>query len=52
MLAVALVALGAGYLFWLRDSSLVAVTEVEVSGVRSGERDRDRRRARRAPASR
>jgi cell division protein FtsQ len=33
------VALGAGYLFWLRDSSLVAVTDVEVAGVASGDRD-------------
>jgi cell division protein FtsQ len=35
---VLLGAIAAGYLFWLRDSSLVAVTEVEVAGVRSGER--------------
>ena len=30
--------LTAGYLFWLRDSSLVAVTDVEVAGVTSGDR--------------
>ncbi len=29
----------AGYLFWLRDSSLVAVTEVEVAGVATGDRE-------------
>lgn len=29
-----------GYLFWLRDSSLVAVTDVEIVGVRSGDRER------------
>jgi cell division protein FtsQ len=34
------VALAAGYLYWLRDSSLVAVEHVEVTGVRSDERDR------------
>ena len=28
----------AGYFFWLRDSSLVAVTDVEVVGVTSGDR--------------
>ena len=28
-----------GYLFWLRDSSLVAVTDVEVAGVTSGDRE-------------
>jgi cell division protein FtsQ len=33
-------ALAAGYFFWLRDSSLVAVTDVEVAGVESGDRDR------------
>lgn len=36
LLAVA----GAGYLFWLRDSSLVEVTDVEVVGVTSGDRER------------
>ncbi len=36
---VALVALGAGYLFWLRDSSLVAVSDVEVVGVIGPERE-------------
>ena len=33
-------ALAAGYFLWLRDSSLVAVTEVEVSGVTAGDRQR------------
>jgi cell division protein FtsQ len=33
------VALAAGYLFWLRDSSLVAVDDVEVVGVTAGERE-------------
>ena len=33
MLAV----LGGGYVFWLRDSSLVAVTDVEVAGVTAGD---------------
>ncbi len=32
-----LAVLGAGYVFWLRDSSLVAVTDVEVVGVTSGD---------------
>ena len=32
-LALVAVAIAAGYVFWLRDSSLVAVEEVEVSGV-------------------
>lgn len=37
----ALLACGtAGYMLWLRDSPLVAVTDVEVVGVRSGERER------------
>ena len=36
---VALAALGAGYLFWLRDSSLVAVNDVEVVGVVGPERE-------------
>ena len=36
---VALAALAAGYLFWLRDSSLVAVDDVEVVGVTGGERE-------------
>jgi cell division protein FtsQ len=35
---VLVAALGAGYLFWLRDSSLVAVDDVEVVGVSSGDR--------------
>lgn len=35
--AVVAVALGAGYLFWLRDSSLVAVTNVQVKGVTAGD---------------
>jgi cell division septal protein FtsQ len=39
MLAVLLVVLGGGYLFWLRDSSLVAVDDVEVVGVTAGERE-------------
>jgi cell division protein FtsQ len=30
----------AGYFLWLRDSSLVAVTDVEVAGVTSGDRER------------
>jgi len=34
------VAAFAGYFLWLRDSSLVAVTSVDVEGVESGERDR------------
>jgi cell division protein FtsQ len=33
-------ALAAGYFLYLRDSSLVAVTKVEVKGVRSGDRER------------
>ncbi|MQA74924.1 MAG: FtsQ-type POTRA domain-containing protein [Solirubrobacterales bacterium] len=33
-----LLALGAGYLFWLRDSSLVAVDDVDVVGVTAGDR--------------
>lgn len=33
-----LAAAGAGYMFWLRDSSLVAVTDVEVVGVTTGDR--------------
>jgi cell division protein FtsQ len=32
--------LAAGYFLYLRDSSLVAVTDVEVEGVRSGDRER------------
>jgi cell division protein FtsQ len=36
---VALVALGCGYLFWFRDSSLVAVSDVEVVGVTGPERE-------------
>jgi cell division protein FtsQ len=34
------IVLAAGYFLYLRDSSLVAVTKVEVEGVRSGDRDR------------
>jgi cell division protein FtsQ len=34
----AVAALAAGYFFWLRDSSLVAVNDVEVVGVTSGDR--------------
>jgi len=34
---LALAVFGAGYLFWLRDSSFVAVTDVEVVGVTSGD---------------
>jgi cell division protein FtsQ len=37
---LALAALAAGYWFWFRDSSLVAVHHVEVVGVTIGERDR------------
>jgi cell division protein FtsQ len=33
-------ALAAGYFFWARDSSLVAVTDVEVAGVTAGDRER------------
>jgi len=40
ILAVALAALGAGYMFWLRDSSLVAIDDVEVVGVTGSERER------------
>ena len=36
--AVILLALGAGYWFWLRDSSLVAVDDVDVVGVTVGDR--------------
>lgn len=36
--AIVAVAAGAGYLFWLRDSSLVAIDNVDVVGVTSGER--------------
>ena len=39
VLAVLLVVLGGGYLFWLRDSSLVAVDDVDVVGVTAGERE-------------
>lgn len=40
VLAVAAgVALTSGYFFYLRDSSLVAVTDVQVEGVRSGDRE-------------
>jgi cell division protein FtsQ len=37
-LGLVLVALAAGYWFWLRDSSLVAVDDVEVVGVTAGDR--------------
>ncbi|MFL5870518.1 MAG: cell division protein FtsQ/DivIB [Solirubrobacterales bacterium] len=37
---VVLAALGAGYWFWFRDSSLVAVNNVDVVGVTTGDRDR------------
>jgi cell division protein FtsQ len=40
LVAVIGVALAAGYFFYLRDSSLVAVTKVDVEGVRTGDRDR------------
>jgi cell division protein FtsQ len=39
LIAVLLAVLGGGYLFWLRDSSLVAVDDVEVVGVTAGERE-------------
>jgi len=39
LIALVAVALAAGYFLWLRDSSLVAVTEVEVKGVGSGDRE-------------
>jgi cell division protein FtsQ len=39
VLGAVLLALGAGYLFWLRDSSLVAVDDVDVVGVTAGERE-------------
>lgn len=38
--ALLLVCAGAGYFFWLRDSSLVAIDNVDVVGVTSGERGR------------
>ncbi len=37
-LAAAILAAGGGYVFWLRDSSLVAVTDVEVVGVTTSDR--------------
>jgi len=40
ILVVIMICGAAGYGFWLRDSSLVAVTDVEVVGVRSGDRER------------
>ena len=40
---VVAIALVAGYFFWFRDSSLVAVEEVEVKGATTNQ-DRDRRR--------
>lgn len=39
MLGVLSITLAAGYLFWLRDSSLVAVDDVEVVGVTAGDRE-------------
>jgi cell division protein FtsQ len=39
VLALLAVVVGAGYWFWLRDSSLVAISEVEVNGVSGSERD-------------
>ena len=41
-LALACVALADGYLFWLRDSSLVAVERVEISGLTTSDADRVR----------
>ena len=41
-LAIACLALAAGYQFWLRDSSLVAVEHVDVTGVTSSDADRVR----------
>ena len=38
MVAIVALALAAGYMFWLRDSSLVAVDNVDVVGVTSGDR--------------
>lgn len=38
LVIAALIALGAGYFFWLRDSSLVAVNKVEVTGATSDAR--------------
>lgn len=38
VIATLLVALAGGYAFWLRDSSLVAVTDVEVVGVTTSDR--------------
>jgi cell division protein FtsQ len=38
LIASLLGVLAAGYMFWLRDSSLVAVTDVEVVGVTAGDR--------------
>lgn len=37
--AILAVAVGGGYLFWLRDSSLVAIDNVDVVGVTSGDRE-------------
>lgn len=39
-MGVLLICGATGYMFWLRDSSLVAVTDVEVVGVSSGDRER------------
>jgi cell division septal protein FtsQ len=39
LVAIVVVAAGAGYLFWLRDSSLVAIDNVDVVGVTSGDRE-------------
>jgi cell division protein FtsQ len=40
VLVIVAAAGAAGYFLWLRDSSLVAVTDVEVAGVSSGDRER------------
>jgi len=37
--AILAIAVGGGYLFWLRDSSLVAIDNVDVVGVTSGDRE-------------
>ena len=42
MIAILATTLAAGYFLWLRDSSLVAVTNVDVVGVRSGDPSRIR----------
>jgi cell division protein FtsQ len=40
VVAILALTVGAAYMFWLRDSSLVAVDNVDVVGVTSGDRDR------------